>query len=307
MLFRLLLRLSLAPSVDLTWQAPAQCPDEAAVNAQIDAFLEGSVVPEEEVRADVEVIRERTEWVATLQLSIGGDSEVRELRDPACDLVATASAFVIAAAVAPEFPVRDEAKPYPVSEDQTAPTNVASPQSTADPVAEPSSRGVRGFARLVAALDLGSLARPAVGPRLSAGLDWGRWRLEFPATLLPAGRASTGSGSVATTLWIVGARGCRAFGTEPVEVPLCVGVEAGRFVARGRGFDDASTARAPWVAPTLDCGLRWTFLDPFGLNLAAGVVVPAHRPRFDVEGFGLAHRSNAAAFRAELGFEVRFP
>ncbi len=306
--------------MDVQWVAPPQCPDESDVAARVADFLQGSNAPREAVVARVEVTRTGSHWVATLELTVGEDTEIREVRDPECELVATATAFVIAVAVDPDLPLEDvpdpdpeppppEAEaPAPPAEPAPAPEASPSPELLPNAPAEETERGrPRGLVQLGGALDVASLAQTAVGPRVTGGLQWGRWRIELPLTVLPAPPVGVGSGTLRTVLWLAELRGCVALGTETLEVPLCLGVEAGRFDASGRGFEDASVARAAWVAPTVAATPTWWFRPPFGLRVGLGAVFPLHRPRFDVEGHGLAHRASVAAFRAELGFAARFP
>lgn len=312
----ILLALRLTGEVDVEWEAPSPCPDEGAVTAQVSRFLHGSNAPRESVVARVVVSREGNEWVATLELTVGEDSEVREVRDPACELVATATAFVIAVAVDPELSLSDAAEPLPEPlPEEPAPVEPTPPPKSEPPPPSPPAAGtqeaatqrLRGFARVGALLDVGSLAALAVGPGIVGGVQRGRWRVELPLTALPARRVQVGSGSVRTMLWVAELRGCGVFGGKRLETALCCGLEAGRFDARGRGFDDATVARAPWVAPTVVAAPTWWFRPPVGLRVGAGAAFPLHRPRFEVAGIGLAHRASLAAFRATLGLEARFP
>ncbi len=304
----------------MTWKAPPQCPDEATVQAQVAEFLRSSTVNADSVRARVTVQHGEAGWTADLELTVGELTEHRVLQDHSCDVVATASAFVVAVAIDPELltsepapadPVPDAIDPVP--EEQVPPVRPDPPPDPPSNIPEEPAptptprRAIFGALRLGPALDVGASAGPAVGPHLTGSLLIGPWRIEVPMVALFGQRTSVGAGTVQTTLWAAGVRGCRELGRATLRVPLCVGAQGGRFRARARGYDEVGSAVAPWFAPTADVGLHWAFASRFALRGGAGAVLPVLRPRFEVDNVGLVHRAGPVAFRAELGIELRFP
>src|SRR5262249_44304151 len=66
-----------ASGVDLAWDAPAECPDADAVNADIAGLVQGA--PANPVRAHAHVARADEEWVLELVTETGAGAHRREL------------------------------------------------------------------------------------------------------------------------------------------------------------------------------------------------------------------------------------
>lgn len=325
----LALALLLTSGLDMRWDAPPACPDEAAVHDRVREFLQSSSANADSVRARVTVTAGKGGWAADLEMTVGELTEHRVLEDPSCDVVATATAFVVAVAIdpqllmsEPELDSEPEPEPEPVAEDPLPKPAESDPrvkpEVRPDPPRETSdARGddrprrpparVAGAARLSGALDVGASAGAAVGPQVTGSVLLGRWRIEVPVVVLFGRPIGVSAGAVQTTVFAAGVRGCRELGRSALRFPICVGAEGGRFRAQARGFDEVGTATAPWFAPTADVGLHWAFASRFALRAGAGAVLPVLRPRFEVDNVGLVHRAGPVALRAELGIEVRFP
>ncbi len=111
----------------MTWSAPAACPDEATVQARVGEFLRASTVNTDSVRARVTVEEGEAGWTADLELTVGELTEHRVLQDRSCDVVATASAFVVAVAVDPQLLTSPEASLNHPGEGESRSVGVAIP------------------------------------------------------------------------------------------------------------------------------------------------------------------------------------
>ena len=113
----LALALLLTSGLDVRWDAPSACPDEAAVRDRVGQFLQSSSANTGGVRARVTVTASESGWTADLELTVGEMTEHRVLEDPSCDVVATATAFVVAVAIDPQLLMSDPETADTVAED----------------------------------------------------------------------------------------------------------------------------------------------------------------------------------------------
>jgi hypothetical protein len=107
-------------------------------------------------------------------------------------------------------------------------------------------------------------------------------------------------------MWAIAARGCGVPRWGRLELPLCVGVEAGALEGDGVGATvRPQHARRPWVAVTAGPAIAFVPIPRLALLAGADIVVPAWRARFLV-GDELVHRPFAIGVRAGVGVELRF-
>lgn len=318
--------------IELVWEAPSQCPDDAALRARIEQMLSGPPRGEGTVRV-TGTIEERAAGLSlTLTTDFRGQVERRELEAPSCDELGEATAILLAIALEPELedtlesPMKPESEsesnavpepeaipdpppsepnaPEAPTERATTPTDASGPAPTSDAPTEPRRRLPKpSLALRIAALaELGALPGPTGGPHLALGLHWRRLRLEVHgAYLAPRLDVVAGQGA----LYQAGTGGVRACGRPragAVEFPLCGGIEGGAVRGATRGFDPPRSANAPWLGPLASVGVarRWGRV---GLWAALEGAAPVLRGEFVFEGevrFG----SFPVTGRALLGLEI---
>ncbi len=156
-----------------------------------------------------------------------------------------------------------------------------------------------------------SFARLLPGPSGAVGLTLsaaGRgWRVELGglyAPPVPGGTAQIGgvfqSGAVEM-------RGCPALSRRAIEVPICLGLQVGAMVGRGRGtgLETTTSARALWLAGTLGAALVWRPWERVGFSLQVDALVGLTRPVFQTAGGEVVHRASRFGGQALVGVEVR--
>lgn len=301
------------PAVDLRWQAPAGCPDEANVRARLRAYL-GEPDDAATPSAVGAVVRAQSDgtWELTLDFD-GGES--RRLTNATCEGLAEAAVVVVAIAVAPpgtttppaqkrdpEPPPRTDPPPEPVEPRRDAPAPAGrGPGRAARPIGL--SLGIGGGLAL-GVVPLGFVLTPSVAVtrkqwRFAISGAWAsRRRLRLPD--LP----SSGSDLVQ---WAVGPEACWLAPARPyLAVPLCAGVEIGEVIATPVGLANGQRRRSPWAAAVVTAALRFRLHDRVRLWFAPSAVITLTPTKVVVGGAtDPLFRAAPVGLRATLGVEVQ--
>jgi hypothetical protein len=325
-----------AEAVALTWQAPAGCPDAAAVRRALAGYLgEGpSAEAGAAVRAVARVTQSGGAYRLVLRTETASGESRRETTADDCAVLVDATAVIVAIAVDPSTVLgRGDAAPRPVEPEPVEPPSEPAPSEPADPVdpvdpgpteaapilapevpspvPPPVSPRVRYGVRVGGGVDLGVLPGLAGGVRVAAAAFGRPWRAElrgdfwFPRTAT----AAEGIGA-RVSLWSLGARGCGvpAVARAGLELPLCAGLESGAM--RGDPVGDRIASPTPsrrfWLAADASAGVAWAPWRFLALVLQAELVVPIVRAGFRV-GEMEVHRAGPVGGRGLLGLEARFP
>jgi hypothetical protein len=96
------LLLAPAAGLRLEWQAPAACPDGAAVRARVVDLVGADAADQAMLTARVAVRSQAAGWAMTLVLVREGGEDRRTLADRDCSALAEAAALVIAVAIDPQ-------------------------------------------------------------------------------------------------------------------------------------------------------------------------------------------------------------
>jgi hypothetical protein len=291
----------------LTWDAPSECPNGAALERYVDQVVGDAATGPVTVRASGKVTRAADgRYAASVELDLGGtESSTRTLDGRDCEAVSQAAALVIALAI------RAHAAPAPPP---LPPAPKAPPEPA--PVVPPSAnRGARprAFLALGPVADFGSTPAATLGLGLSFGLSAVGLRLEpglayfAPRSAEVAARAGVGARfSLATA----GARVCIPLSRAVLWVAPCLG--AGVDWLRGEGFG----ARIPkngsaWsgIARAVALG-GWDISSVFTVRLELEGALPLTRPEFQVEVDGAStssvFRRSPVSARAAFGLDVHF-
>jgi hypothetical protein len=292
------------------WTAPASCPDDAAVEARIAAYVD----VEANVSPTIATVVERADgFEVELVSTIDGETQRRTLAAPTCETLADAAAAVIAVTIDPlaTEPAAQEIPPPEVAPDVAVqpPAINTTRGMTPEPAIEDESRRP-----LEIGLRTGGGYGSAIAPRgsgvLGVAVSIGRrpWTIEAEARLwtprtFEAADESFGARVIMGTAMLVG---CLRPPSQRVEVPLCLGVEAGRQNVAPRELDAPVTRGYPWVAPLVRAGLRFRLNDLMGLVLTGEAAVPVVRAAIQIEGFGELWQTQAVSGRALVAIDFRW-
>lgn len=317
-----------SPTIELEWDAPAECPDRAAVRAEIEALAIGE---RRSVVANAVVTRRTHEsWHLDLEIETADGRQHFEWDAMACGSLARGAALAIGAAAdaatiavppAPLLPT--EAQPAePQDEPLTVEATPAPPVvRDASPPGSGGSRGaaprsrasmIHGWLRLHAAAGVAQL--PGFDGRLGAGggVGW-RWlRAEaIAAVSLPRETRALDVDVGARMLAFDVAARVGASTSGRVAVGGLVGAEIGALRARGIDVQTPDTAYDLWIAATLGPTMSLAVGRRAAFFAGIDAVVALRRPRFaireqaDAAAGEIVFRPRRGGARVWIGFGVR--
>lgn len=270
-------------AVELSWTAPAACPDEASIAGDLAELTRGALVhgPSTARRVDVVVTARGDGFALALDVATPELTEHRTLEGASCETLARAATLMISVAIAPIASAEElEAvvPPLPTGPGSTAPTAATElPSIDSPPARAPSRRATRdrGFVGVWTGPSFGT--QPQVTAILGADVGWRRgafglqlsgWHAFAAQRSLAPGigvRASTSGG---------GARMVYAPPVRAVELPLSLGVELGALIGEGTGaLVQGKTTTSLWAAAVLGIGLAWPARSRIALALRTDALV----------------------------------
>lgn len=291
--------------VELSWAAPAECPDRSWVLRSIEARLRA---PASQLRAaisaDARVEQREGGYLLTLQTEQGE----RQLSAASCEELAGSAALILAFIVEPQESEPQAAEPTPPP---TPETPVEAP--AADSSSPTFQLELSGHARAEWIVDIGMLPHAATGPGLALGLSLADTSVELSAGFLLDNTVSyvmpgnQGQQSLAHLHSFLAQLGlCQRLLRAP-DLGVCLSMEHMRISADpDEGLQSRSTRRAPvWTAlasarAAIPIGTRFAWV------LELGVGVPLLGARFWVDGIGLIHETGDVIGRLRTGPELRF-
>lgn len=324
--------------VRLQWEAPPPCPDQTRVRAEIDRLLTGaSRDASDPIEATAKVSPVDGGWSLTLDLAAAGGHAQTTAASEKCEVLAELVALKIALTFDPIAVMRNKNAPEPPPEapaspaanppdDATAPPKEDTPtvEVEASPTPKPPAAKTDPAAR--------ATRQPAprhlgLGARVSGGAAYGhlpgasfpldarlalllpRWRFEFGATYWferPARYESDPNAGGDIRLLTGSFDACPTFFVESLELPVCVGVEAGAMHGRGVGLPEPASARRLWIAARVTPGIIWRFHPVVGLAGSVSGVFPFARPGFSADDREDVHRAAPAAVYGLVGLDLAF-
>ncbi len=312
--------------VTLDWRAPEECPDREVVLAGLAGLVEvtADAAPRTRVRATAVTRRVGEDYQLDLRIQTTSVALRRRLVTEDCNTLAEATALLVAIVLDPlevTAQVSSEAA-EPLSRlpaddlplavvmpaaPPAAPILLAAPLDKAVPVKAVSVRRTTPLVRIDAAIDAG--ATPGVTGDVGGalGLLRRRLRLELQGLYTVPRALHVGTQQVGRLArWALGFRVCGRIVQRRLEVPLCVGLEGGQFLAAGAGITVRPLdARPPWLAGLAGLGLIWSPVPRLGLGARADLVVAPFRAPFTVGG-QVVHTPEVVGVRVGLGAELRF-
>lgn len=310
--------------LELTWDAPAACPDESAVRDAVEQGLVGRPTPQTPLTARGTVTTSATGYTLSLTMEHGEATSVRTVEAAGCDELADLAALLLVMTLdplagrpgpqpepAPEPIVpKPEPKPEPDPDPTPAPKEEAPTRPSPPPEPErdeptPKVLDIRGAAGVGGGW--GPLPGAGAAFSLSGGLGQQHWAAHVTAEAWLPSEAGTPAGNT-VRVWLAGfgVQGCGIL--TPAKrwtVPLCAAVVAGPMSARGRGVDTPRTRRTAWLAARVEPGVVGWVLPFLGLGLHASGHYALRRPGFTVDGAGAIHTARALGVRGMLGVSFR--
>lgn len=320
----LLVALAADPADDaiLTWQAPDGCPPVEVMRAQIRRSLAGIAVdPALRVRADVAISREPTSRVRLdLTLDLGDGPGERTLHADTCDAAVDTAAWLVAIALdvravdpATTAPILVPEAPPPLPEPppRQPPPLQPPPLEPPDPPTPPAQPhpAPRLHLDLWAGGGLGLGLLPGATGVAAGGwvLSGPRWHVELAGHYWATRVTDFGDGVGGRFVHGHAAlRGCGAWESGRVRVPLCAGLAAGGLTGQGTGAVLSRTARSPFLGLLAGAQLWLRLHARVRLVLQAEAIFGLVRPGFTLEPtHTLLFRPAPVGFSALLALAVR--
>jgi len=329
------------PPVDVSWDAPAQCPDRDAFVAAVAELVghELTIVPEAQTRVRGRVTRTGSGFSLALEIATPTGTDERAFEATKCGSLVDVGSLVVATrllddsapaaterepqSVAVPEPVTSPASEQPVVEaapveaTEAPPTEATRPASPAavvvqdDPAAVPRRRAVRGAFALLGGVASGVLPGAFAVVRAEPSVLGDQWRASMVAQW---GRSETrepeGAGVRVQQLG-GGLRGCWVPTIGPIEALACSGVDLAVLFARGIGdLDETERTQQLWVGVPLGAGLGWSPWRWFALRATVEMSIALRKPGFHVmvdQSRVTLFRSAAVGVFGGAAVEVRFP
>jgi hypothetical protein len=296
----------------IRWQAPADCPDAAYLNAYIERLLARPIAALAAPRmiAQGSVQRESSgKWQLSLRIDMGDRTSEETLIARQCRALADAMALKlaliidplgVAGAVEPRRSVALSSNREPLA---SAAAQRSSPRARAD------GDSARVAVRLGGVAGLGYLPGVSRGASLYGSLALSSFRVEL------GGQVETGDDAYSSQVRSIGVhlalisgalRTCVETTRGPIALPLCAGLELGVMRGTGFGVPNPASASSLWAAALLSSGARVPLSQRWAVWIEVSALVDFIRPGFymaNLEGLYLAPRAGA---RGSAGFEFNF-
>jgi len=273
---------------ELGWQAPAACPDEAAVRARIAQRL-GRELDDLAIRIDVAQLGSR--FVA--QVDVGGD--VRTLASSRCDDLADAVAVIVARAA---------------GEHHAAPRRLAmrdpEPEVVVHTALEaPHARAWSIGARVSGVSGIGLIPEVGLGAELAITLRRHSTMAELAATRWALSEAQLHAGAPAHVDVGLDVTAMRV-GWRSEQMPLrgWASVEVGTMYGNGVSLANAQVGQGRWVAAGTGFGVAWPMTRWLRLVGSTEVMLALERVRFSLSDGQVVYAPAPMSARATCGIEV---
>lgn len=307
----------LGSGVNLEWSAPAACPGEAEVLADVERLLgERRLAVEVAVRAVITGDSEGHAATVTID-----QAAARQLRARECAALARAIALVIAVAVDPvatieHLEIVEPAPPEPAPIVPGPPPRPPvlgpvivdprpAPMPTPPPATPPRPRpGSEHAITIRGGLLVGVTPLATGAVALGYRLDRGLLRVEARALYGTPRRLDYPDGVGARLQSVtVGALACVAPERPRVRFPLCLGLEAGPLIGRAIGAEAPRLRADLWASGLVGAGLVARLGPRVALVVGAEFAVALRRPGFHIGAREVLTRAPAVGVRALLGLE----
>ncbi|AKU93459.1 hypothetical protein AKJ09_00123 [Labilithrix luteola] len=314
--------------LELTWTAPHDCPQAAAVVARVEEILKGPPLSPTTVRAEGAIHRSSAaRFDLELTIRTGEDEDRRRIDATSCSALAEASAVVIALAVDRARTSAQPSSPDAAASSSSAPEADAGPSipkapASAKPSPFPSSppspataseRALRFSVGLSPALDVGTLPHAAGGLILDTALRLRRLRVGLLGSAwLPQDvefEPVTHAGATFTML-TGGAWAAYMFPIGPLSLGPTADVEATFVHLEGFGIRAPASSWTSWTTVVLGARFEARLTRWLALTARAAMTLPIDPPTFTLGPSSSSislHEPSAISGRFSIGPEFVFP
>jgi hypothetical protein len=326
------LRAQATPAFDLTWKAPAGCPQQAEVRQRIDTLVGAAKPMKDPLRAEGSITQtEDARFRLKLVVRSGELVGERNIESASCADLAGAAAVTLGLLLRSEEPLGDLADlpsqgsaaatepsspaPAPRESGETQPER-GEDENRSEEGASPSARdagdsSAGAFHGLVqaplVALSLGPLPEPSFGLGLAGGVSFANWRFLFEGQKWweQSIAAEDFPGFGADVERITGTvRGCRELRWQRFAVAPCLTLSIEHVAVSGTGPGLVPSSQgATWLAP--GAGVQGLLPLTSWLSLVASIDgrIEASRPQITIEGLGEVTQLGAGAVTVIVGSE----
>jgi hypothetical protein len=314
--------------IRLTWEAPAQCPQQADVEeriAELTASLAGKLKPSR-LRAEgrIESIGER--YRLTLVIHEGSSVGTRIIESDSCDDLGGAAAVALGLLVRVEqssneplsesalggAPEQPRPRPAPTQARPRAGGRARPPREVTGDEREPAAASLwRWLVRVPRlGIDVGVFPGPSYGAGLAFGFGYESWRVLMGGALwlpqsIPA--PDVPGFSVETSRASLDLEGCQDWQVGRFELGPCVVAAADGVIAQGRGPGVVSHARqVVWLSFGLGLGGAWRLQQHTSVTLNIDGRLSTKWPHLVIEDLGEVHQVPLAAGGARVACEWIF-
>jgi hypothetical protein len=324
--------LAAAPSIELSWSAPAGCPDREVVLRAIRDLVGESPTPQSPPEFWVRGQIEAHEDVFRLDLSwrTARDHAERAMSAKTCDELARAAALIVALAVNPERSDSATSRATVSNAEQSNAAWGSEPSSArslderrppaplevtplvrpeqldhVEPPAKERAGLLRVRLRTQMAMDVGALPRTAVGLGIGAIIPLGLSALQTEALMFaPQSKSIPSGGGGEFWLAAFAARPCLPIERGRVRVMPCLTAELALINGEGEGLDFRDGGAAWFLRFGLGGDVAYALSKQMGLVLGAWLLATPFRPDFFVDETESVHRPASLGLRSTLGLEL---
>lgn len=308
---------------ELSWEAPAGCPQLSDVRARIDAIAGSSVKRETRLQAQGRIVKEDGRFHLKLVVRDGELTGERNITSDSCEDLAGATAVALGLMLRSATPLSESALNGTGSPDVAGTTKPAQPapaptHKDAEPPTAPTQpnpstashwRAIVRIPTVVA--DYGPLPDPNIGVALSAGGRYDQWRFLVSGQLwlnqtvhggadLPDYQARVRRQTATLTLG-------HAFRLGRFELAPCLVLALERIAARGAGAGvTPSEAQAVWLATGAAFQGSLALSKTVALFADVGARVQTSRPVIAIDGLGDVRQLRPVGLSSALGLEWSF-
>ena len=333
------------PTLELTWRAPAECPQEAAVRERVRALTGESARPSARLRAQGVVTSVAGRYRLSLSIREGSATRERTIDSDSCVDLAGAAAVALGLLLRndPSSHPADAGQPGsedaagtpgtsgatggdssvsppsgnapPRGDDRSAakPSRAAETPPTTDSSSSADSASARRWSILLrvpeGSVELGRVPAPTVGLGGGLGLRYDGWRWLVSGRLDTAQTVGASVAGVGARLhpFSLDLRGCYGWRSASLEVAPCVAAALQWLTARGDGQDVIARTRTTRSVLLGAGGALHLYMTEW-LAVVGGVTagVKTSRERISVDGFGEIARLAPVQLDVTLGSEWIF-
>jgi hypothetical protein len=276
--------------LELSWQAPPECPPGADIEREIVRLVGTSPRVKGALRAVVDVSGDEHGWRARVRTDYAGELGDRTIEGATCRAVAKAAALVLSLTIDSNAGKVDTPPPAPPKREPEPPP---APPPIVVPLPTPPIP-VRGFLALGPRSEMGLLQNPGFGLELAAGASVPAGSLELAGALyLPQNVTVSGTTSGGRfTLVTLGGRICPRIVRGPVELFACAGGSFDRLSAQGFGVTIPSSNATSLFTLSLGPGMDFLLARGLRLVVAADATYTPGHARFTLDNVGEVHTAS---------------